>query len=52
MDRAKVTYVQSYLRGMALEWFELDLLNVSNPNAHPIWMDNYHQFISELKSNF
>ena len=51
-DCTKVTYVQSYLRGMALEWFEPDLLNVSNPNAHPIWMDNYHQFISELKSNF
>ena len=52
MDHAKVTYVQSYLWGMALEWFELDLLNVSNPNAHPIWMDNYHQFVSKLKSNF
>ncbi|KIM65048.1 hypothetical protein SCLCIDRAFT_23147 [Scleroderma citrinum Foug A] len=37
---------------MALEWFEPDLLNASNPNACPIWMDNYHQFISELKSNF
>ena len=52
MDHTKVTYGQSYLRGMALEWFEPDLLNVSNPNAHPIWMDNYHQFISKLKSNF
>ena len=51
-DCAKVTYVQSYLRGMALEWFELDLLNVSNPNACPIWMDSYHQFIFKLKSNF
>ena len=51
-DRAKVTYAQSYLRGMAMEWFKLDLLNVSNPNTHPIWMDSYHQFISELKSNF
>ena len=51
-DHAKVTYAQSYLRGMALELFEPDLLNVSNPNTHPIWMDNYHQFISELKSNF
>ena len=37
---------------MALEWFEPDLLNVSNPNAHPIWMDSYHQFVSKLKSNF
>ena len=52
MDCAKVTYTQSYLRGMALEWFEPDLLNISNPNAHPIWMDSYHQFISKLKSNF
>ncbi|KIM60167.1 hypothetical protein SCLCIDRAFT_124924, partial [Scleroderma citrinum Foug A] len=52
MDCAKVTYVQSYLRGMALKWFKLDLLNVFNPNTCPIWMDNYHQFISELKSNF
>ena len=51
-DRTKVTYVQSYLRGMALEWFELDLLNISNPNSCPIWMDSYHQFVSELKSNF
>ena len=52
MDRTKVTYVQSYLRGMALEWFEPDLLNISNPNARPIWMDSYHQFVSKLKSNF
>ena len=35
-DRAKVTYMQSYLRGMALEWFKPDLLNASNPNTHPI----------------
>ena len=52
MNCTKVTYTQSYLRGMALKWFEPDLLNISNPNTHPIWMDNYHQFISELKSNF
>ena len=50
MDRAKVTYAQSYLRGMALEWFKPNLLNVSNPNACPIWMDSYHQFVSELMS--
>ena len=52
MDCTKVTYVQSYLRGMALEWFKSDLLNVSNPNAHSIWMDNYYQFAFKLKSNF
>ena len=25
---------------------------MTNPHACLIWMDNYHQFISELKSNF
>ena len=28
---AKVTFVQSYLKGMALEWFELDLLLAEDP---------------------
>jgi len=51
-DRARVTFAQSYLKGMALEWFKLDLLNSANPHAHPLWMDNYTQFVSELKSNF
>ena len=52
MNCTKVTYAQSYLRGMALEWFKPDLLNISNPNARPIWMNSYPQFVSELKSNF
>jgi len=51
-DHARVTFAQSYLKGMALEWFKLDLLNSANPRARPLWMDNYAQFISELKSNF
>ena len=51
-DRAKVTFVQSYLKGIALEWFEPDLLNSGNPRACPIWMDNYQQFVQELQSNF
>jgi len=51
-DCARVTFAQSYLKGMALEWFEPDLLNSANPRAHPLWMDNYAQFVSKLKSNF
>ncbi|KAG6326721.1 hypothetical protein ID866_12368 [Astraeus odoratus] len=39
-DRAKVVFVQSYLKGMALEWFKLDLLSSGNPRSHPLWMDN------------
>jgi len=37
---------------MALKWFELDLLNSSNPWDRLIWMDNYQQFVQELNSNF
>jgi len=37
-DHARVTFAQSYLKG--------------NPHARPLWMDNYAQFVSELKSNF
>jgi len=51
-DCARVTFAQSYLKGMALEWFKPDLLNSANPRAHLLWMDNYAQFVSELKSNF
>jgi len=51
-DRARVTFMQSYLKGMALEWFEPDLLNSANPCARPLWMDNYAQLVSKLKSNF
>ena len=34
-DCAKVTFVQSYLKGMALEWFELDLLQMEDPALNP-----------------
>jgi len=51
-NHARVTFAQSYLKGMALKWFEPDLLNSANPHARLLWMDNYIQFVSELKSNF
>lgn len=44
-------FVQSYLKGMALEWFEPNLLNSTAYNC-PVWMDDYETFIHELKSNF
>ena len=52
LDRAKLTFAQSYLKGMALEWFEPDLLNTSNPANCPHWMDNWIAFIAELQSTF
>ncbi|KAG6326649.1 hypothetical protein ID866_12440 [Astraeus odoratus] len=37
---------------MALEWFELDLLSSGNPRSHPLWMDNWTEFVIELQSTF
>ena len=52
MDHAKVTFTQSYLKGIALEWFEPDLLTSTTSVSHPLWMDNYAEFMLELQANF
>ncbi|KAG6327238.1 hypothetical protein ID866_11851 [Astraeus odoratus] len=52
LDHSKVTFAQSYLKGMALEWFKLDLLSSSNPEDRPLWMDDWKEFIIELQSTF
>ena len=51
-DRAKVTYMQSYLKGMALEWFEPDLLGFADPNTCPYWMSDWQEFVIELQTTF
>jgi len=51
-DRARVMFAQSYLKGMTLEWFELDLLNSGNLADHPRWMDSWVHFVAELQSTF
>ena len=51
-DRAKVTFAQSYLKGMALEWFEPDLLEMDDPDARPLWMTSWHEFVIELQTTF
>ncbi|KIN96356.1 hypothetical protein M404DRAFT_33327 [Pisolithus tinctorius Marx 270] len=51
-DCTKVIFVQSYLKGMALEWFELDLLGLDNPDDWPLWMDSWREFILELQTTF
>ena len=50
-NHAKVTFAQSYLKGMALEWFEPDLL-MEDPALRPLWMDNFREFVLELQTNF
>jgi hypothetical protein len=51
LDQAKVNFAQSYLKGMALEWFEPDLLS---DRLSPCldWMDDYSEFMLELQTNF
>ena len=48
----KVTFVQLYLKGMALKWFKPDLLLMEDPTLHPLWMDNFREFILEPQTNF
>ncbi|KAG6326125.1 hypothetical protein ID866_12964 [Astraeus odoratus] len=52
LNHSKVTFAQSYLKGMALEWFEPDLLSSSNLEDCPLWMDDWKEFIIELQSTF
>jgi hypothetical protein len=51
LDRAKVNFAQSYLKGMALKWFEPDLLS-DELSSCPDWMDDYSEFMLELQTNF
>ena len=44
--------MQSYLKGIALEWFEPDLLLMDDPDLCPFWMENYKEFVLELQMNF
>jgi hypothetical protein len=39
------------LKGMALEWFEPDLLS-GGLSSRPDWMDDYSEFMLELQTNF
>ncbi|KIN98698.1 hypothetical protein M404DRAFT_31179 [Pisolithus tinctorius Marx 270] len=51
-NHAKVIFMQSYLKGMALEWFEPDLLRLDDPNDWPLWMDSWREFVLELQTTF
>ena len=51
-DRAKVTFAQSYLKGVALEYFEPDLLGDLALALRPLWMDHWDYFLYELQTNF
>ncbi|KAG6325691.1 hypothetical protein ID866_13398 [Astraeus odoratus] len=51
LDSQKVGFALSFLKGIALAWFEPDLLNTI-PGTEPAWADDYSEFIIELTTNF
>ncbi|KAG6325910.1 hypothetical protein ID866_13179, partial [Astraeus odoratus] len=51
LDLWKVGFALSFLKGIALAWFEPDLLNAI-PGAEPAWADDYSEFVIELTTNF
>jgi Domain of unknown function (DUF4939) len=48
-DSTKVTFALSYLRGMALEYFEPSILD---SDEVPDWMDNWSAFVRTLRTQF
>ncbi|KAG6327548.1 hypothetical protein ID866_11541 [Astraeus odoratus] len=51
LDSWKEGFALSFLKGVALAWFEPDLLNTI-PGAEPAWADDYSKFIIKLTANF
>ena len=51
-DHTKVIFMQSYLKGITLEWFELDFLLIDDSDLCPFWIENYKEFVLELQINF
>ncbi|KAG6328302.1 hypothetical protein ID866_10787 [Astraeus odoratus] len=50
-DVWKVGFALSFLKGIALTWFEPDLLD-DIPGTEPTWADDYSEFVIELTTNF
>ena len=47
-DSTKVTFTLSYLKGTVLDWFKPSLTSGESPS----WLDDYPDFIVDLKNNF
>ncbi|KAG6327617.1 hypothetical protein ID866_11472 [Astraeus odoratus] len=50
-DVQKVGFALSFLKGIALTWFEPNLLDAI-PGTNPAWADDYSEFVIELTTNF
>lgn len=50
-DRQKVTYMISHMTGVALEWFQTQLIETRTEPV-PVWYDDYEEFVMELRLSF
>ncbi|KAG6326584.1 hypothetical protein ID866_12505 [Astraeus odoratus] len=50
-DAWKVGFALSFLKGIALAWFEPNLLDAT-PGTDPAWANNYSEFVIKLTTNF
>ncbi|KAG6326794.1 hypothetical protein ID866_12295 [Astraeus odoratus] len=50
-DTWKVGFALSFLKGIALAWFEPNLLDTI-PGTEPAWANDYSEFVIELTTNF
>ena len=50
-NMSKVNFAISYLQGIALSWFELELLNLDENNP-PQWYVDYNHFVDILTRSF
>ena len=48
-DSAKVTFALSYLRGMALEYFEPA---ITDSEENPEWLEDWTEFVCTLRTQF
>ncbi|KAG6327384.1 hypothetical protein ID866_11705 [Astraeus odoratus] len=51
LDMWKVGFAFSFLKGIALTWFEPDLLDAI-PGTEPAWANDYSEFVIKLTTNF
>lgn len=50
-EASKIMFALSYLRGVALQYFEPDILDPDFNNP-PLWLTRYSSFVKELQKNF
>jgi hypothetical protein len=52
-DESRVTFALSYLKGVPLDWFQMELSrSLNDGNDYPEWFESYPVFRAELQKHF